>query len=162
VARPSTCEEAVAQRLAEIEDLRSAAYGDPAPFPPDLEPHLQPEAVEARARRVMTECPELGWTLREVDCSEYPCITLWDGPDSDAWLDLYDCPAWSEVRARTTVRSSHFGRPDGTEVQIFAIAQFDPRPDDTWSTVPTDGRASRFEVRTVPALEEIQRQLTER
>jgi hypothetical protein len=155
---PSTCEEAVARRLAEIDDLRSAAYGDPIPFPDDLEWTLQPEAVEARARRVMAECPELGWTLHEVDCSEYPCITFWDHAEKEGErVQLDDCPAWSEVRTQgEAMRASLFWEPDGTQREIIAVAQFSPRSEDTWQTVPEGGRASRFEVRTQPILDDLE------
>ena len=172
-AGATTCHDAIAERLAEIDELRRAAYGEPIPFPPDLEPHLLPEAVEERAQRVMTECPELGWTLHEVDCSEYPCITFWDapgdrwdapgdGPDDRSSPERIDeCPAWGDRpgQGKALKVSCCHTDPGGASRQLVVLAEFSRHADDTWNIAPPGGRLSRFDLRTQPAFSELEERL---
>ena len=63
-----------------------AHVGVPQDWPDDLDPALQPDAMRARAQAV-ADAHE-GVELVEVDCSEYPCITILSPTEmSEAWTD---------------------------------------------------------------------------
>jgi hypothetical protein len=161
----AACARAVATGLAEIDALRRAAYGEPEPFPADLDPAYLPAAVQARARRVPLECPELGWQLVDVDCSEFPCFTVWNtsAVTGDVGMDPKDCPAWAEVPRddAVTLASNVWVGPDGERLSVQMVATYPPG---WWEAHPPgqqdpERRKSRFDLRREIVLGDLQAEL---
>jgi hypothetical protein len=168
----AACARAIADGFAAIEAMKRTAYGDPVPFPADLDPAYLPDAVEARARRVATECPELGLQLLDVDCSEFPCFTVWNTMGATSFdpnrmgLDLYGldaCPAWSSVPRDDAITNSHHQwiGPDGEDIHVAKLATYPPgwweaHPPEPWAP---GIRKTRVDVRTESILGDLQSEL---
>lgn len=91
--------EALEARRAELEQ---ALFGDPIPWPDEVEERYRPEAFEAHVRQAVEACaPPV--EITGFDCSEPPCFVLLraTGPGWYAGL-VDDCPAWSEVYGTET------------------------------------------------------------
>lgn len=88
------CRDRLADVASMIEVLQRARFGAPIPFPADLDPNYQPAAFTDRARQVADACPDVAVDLVDVDCSEFPCVPLWDRSlGGSEW----DCPLWAEL-----------------------------------------------------------------
>jgi hypothetical protein len=167
IADRAACTAAVAAGLAEIEALRREAYGDPEPFPDDVDPAYLPAAVEARARSVSSACPELGLQLLKVDCAEFPCVTVWNRTSDADWNDLArldTCGVWSSVerddRSGTSVGGMWKG-PNGEDISVSMVATYPPGWHETHPPPVRDPelRKPRFEVRKEWIFGDIQAEL---
>jgi hypothetical protein len=66
------------QRLVDEQQLQLAStHGKPSPWPSDVAPAWQPDAVRARAEAA---AKANGATVQAVDCDEYPCVVAFDIP----------------------------------------------------------------------------------
>jgi hypothetical protein len=166
------CAAAVAERLAEIDAVRRTAYGDPVPFPDDLDPEFRPDAVQARARAVATECGDTGVKLLDIDCSEFPCLMVWDvsrmSHDWDGgWLGIdRTCPTWSSAYDSRDIEGSAELLKDanGTDLSIAVIAPYprDWRASHVPAAVPPERRMDRRTYRTSVLLDNVRAELDAR
>ena len=166
VVSPEDCAAQVASRTSDLEALRREAYGDPRPFPADLDPDFSPAAVEARARRVEVDCPALGWSLLAIECDEYPCFTVWDLPDDIEYAEAVG-RQWEAIECGAGVTKPGIGHnvastngsvraEDGTTVQVFVIASYPPRAlAEGFGKPADDRRKTRLAMRKDLALEEL-------
>jgi hypothetical protein len=129
------CEAQVASRLDDLETMQREAYGEAEPFPSDLHPAFHPDNVAELARRVELDCPELGWKLLEVECSEYPCFTVWDPPDSSdekraTYSEAMACGAAVRLpRPQGYASATTNGMivsPTGDRIEVEVVASFPP------------------------------------
>ncbi|MEZ4241820.1 MAG: hypothetical protein R3F59_37865 [Myxococcota bacterium] len=99
--------------------------GTPEPFLADTRDAYREAAVAAIARAVVETCPELGLTLRRVDCSEYPCMAWFLG-GADAGAPVA-CPAWKDAYGtRSATAGDSLVGPDGQPIQVFGIGPVEP------------------------------------
>lgn len=69
--------------IAALREEGFAAGALPWPFPDPPEPHMTPEAVEAALQHSRESRPDWeGWHA-SVDCSEYPCLVLYEADYDD-------------------------------------------------------------------------------
>jgi hypothetical protein len=99
--------------------------GLPQPFLADTLDKYREAAVTEVARKVVETCPELGLTLRGVDCSEYPCVAWFLG-GGDAG-DPGDCQAWKDAYGslNATASDTLIG-PDRQRLQLRGIGPVEP------------------------------------
>jgi hypothetical protein len=148
----AACALAVVDVLADIERMNSEAYGDPEPFPDDLDPAYLPAAVEERARRVPLECPELGMDLARVDCTEFPCFTVWTSRTQiEDMKGPAGCPAWDATPRDDghTLATNTWVGADGELLRVVLLGTYPPG----WNaahggeSLPREQRWTRFDLR---------------
>ncbi|MCB9669061.1 MAG: hypothetical protein H6734_06285 [Alphaproteobacteria bacterium] len=76
---------------AEVASLELELYGEPIPWPHDVEPRMTEDAFRRTMDEVLAECwPDAKMT--QMDCAEPPCMAvLFDAGDPS------DCPAWTRT-----------------------------------------------------------------
>jgi hypothetical protein len=99
--------------------------GMPQQFLADTLDEYREAAVAAVARKVVETCPELGLTLRRVDCSEYPCVAWFLGGGDAGYPG--DCQAWKDAYGslNATASDTLIG-PDGQRLQLRGIGPVEP------------------------------------
>ena len=136
----TTCAWQRTAQLRELEALRQARWGDPVPFPPGLHEAFTPEGYTRRMHQVAVDCPDLNWKLLEIDCTEFPCFSIWDdsgGAGNASYRRAMECGVEVVVVGDETsdksrgVVSTESGKdilytasvsaPAGTAVQFYAI-----------------------------------------
>lgn len=122
---PSRCGAALDDALDALDRGRHAAGLVRTPLPADLPPEWQPEAVEARFEAAADECPEVGAAYLGVDCSEFPCVTMWLGPEPE---ELAACPRLATPAPdRASWSAGAFLRDaEGEDVMVGATAYGPP------------------------------------
>jgi hypothetical protein len=99
--------------------------GRPEPFTDDVPEKYREAAVTEVVKEVVEACPELGLTLRRVDCSEYPCMAWFVGePDSE---EPWRCKPWVDAYGAGGATSSHtLIDADGQRFRTYGLGPYDP------------------------------------
>ncbi len=77
----------------------------PIPFPANPPENFTPAKFRAVAEEALKSC-DAGVSLRDVDCSEYPCIAwtrLRPQDGGDATVDMSDCAPWTKAYGEDTL-----------------------------------------------------------
>lgn len=110
----------------------------PYPWPDDPPPHATPEAVQRALEQARAEGAERfeGWET-EVDCSEYPCLVVYDGVGAD----LQDVPSpkfrygYGAFMSSTPwgQREIHYPLPEGGKMPKALERRLEARRDELMS-----------------------------
>lgn len=90
-------------------------------FPQDGPDQLRPDGFHRLLEQVMEQCKDQGLSLRDVDCSEYPCVawTQWNTAANNRF-DLSRCKPWHDAFGDRTSMMAAGDRPDAGPGSMYA------------------------------------------